>query len=384
MKILIAPDSFKNALSALEVAKSLGKGLLKAMPDAEIRMVPMADGGEGTVESLIDATDGRMVRVKVHDPLMREVESFFGITGDGGTAVIEMAAASGLQLIRAEERDPLITTTYGTGELIRAALDRGCGTILMGIGGSATNDCGTGMAAALGVKFLGADADPVGQGGGAVGQIRRIDLTELDPRIKNTRILVACDVTNPLTGPDGASRVYGPQKGADATMVKKLDGNLAAFAELIRDQLGKDIDRIPGSGAAGGLGAGLIAFLGGELVEGVPAIADRIGLEEEVKWADLVITGEGALDFQTRFGKTPFGVARMARAHNKPVIAVAGTLGEGAETLYDMGFDAILSILEAPITLEEAIEKTPILLEKTGMRIGKLLTIRPLGYPKVS
>jgi glycerate kinase len=373
MKILIAPDSFKDALSALEVADSLGKGLRKALPDAQIRIVPMADGGEGTVESLIDATGGRLVGVRVRDPLMREVESSFGISGDGEMAVIEMAAASGLQLIGTEERNPWITTTFGTGELIRAALDHGCRTILLGIGGSATNDGGTGMAEALGARFLDAGGNPVAPGGGALGGISRIDVSGLDRRIINTRVLVACDVTNPLTGPEGASRVYGPQKGADETMAGKLDENLAGFAALIRDRLGKEVDRVPGAGAAGGLGAGLIAFLGARLIEGVPAIAERIGLEEKVKWADLVITGEGSMDFQTRFGKTPFGVARIAKAHDKPVIAVAGSLGEGYDRLYDEGFDAIVSILDSPMTMERAIAATAPLLEQCGRMIGNLL-----------
>jgi glycerate kinase len=336
----------------------------------------MADGGEGTVESVIDATRGQLIRVRVEDPLSREVESSFGISGDESTAVIEMAAASGIQLISAEERNPWITTTYGTGELIRAALDRGCRTILLGIGGSATNDCGTGMASALGVKFLGAKGRPVRQGGGALDRVVSIDTGALDPRIPETSILVACDVSNPLTGTNGASFVYGPQKGADAAMVKKLDANLKAFAELIREQIGKDVEFVPGAGAAGGLGAGLIAFLGAKLVEGVPAIAERVGLEEDVEWADLVITGEGGMDFQTQFGKTPFGVARIAKKHGKPVIAIAGSIGEGAEVLYDKGIDAMYSILESPMTLEQAIDKTPELLETAGERIGRLLSIK--------
>ncbi len=375
MKILIAPDSFKNALSALGVARSIQKGLLKAMPNAEIRIVPMADGGEGTVESIIDATAGDRISVRVKDPLSREVDSSFGITGDESTAVIEMAAASGIQLINPEEKDPWITTTYGTGELIKAALDKGCRTILLGIGGSATNDCGSGMATALGVRFLRKDGEPVEQGGGALGDVGRIDLGGLDPRIAETTIIVACDVTNPLTGPNGASYVYGPQKGASQSMVKKLDANLAAFAGVIKDQLGKDVVSVPGAGAAGGLGAGLIAFLGGRLVEGVPAIAERIGLEEDIIWADLVITGEGGMDFQTQYGKTPYGVARIARKHNKPVIAIAGTIGEGADVLLDMGINAMYSILESPMSLDEAIAKTPELLVTAGHRIGSLLLL---------
>lgn len=376
MKILIAPDSFKNALSAMKVGASLREGLHRAMPGAKIRVVPMADGGEGTVESVIDATGGRLVKVKVHDPLMREIEADFGITGDGDTAIIEMASASGIQLIRPDERDPWITSTYGTGELIRKALDEGCRTILLGIGGSATNDCGTGMAMALGVNFIDREGNPLKHGGGALGEVRDIDLTGLDKRIRKTRILVACDVSNPLTGPSGASLVYGPQKGADESMVRMLDSNLSVFAGLIHKQLGKDVDKVRGSGAAGGLGAGLIAFLNGKLVQGVPAIAERIGLEESVKWADLVITGEGSIDFQTQFGKTPFGVAQIAKKHNKPVIAVAGTVGDGAEVLYSKGFNAIISIMDRPTTLEEAIRQTPELLESAGERIGRLINLK--------
>lgn len=377
MKILIAPDSYKDSLTALEVADSIRKGLMRSLPTAEIKILPMADGGEGTVVSIIDATGGRLVKVRVHDPLMREMESSYGITGDGSMAVIEMAAASGIQLIRKEERNPWITTTYGTGELILAALDNGCKTILLGIGGSATNDCGTGMAMALGIKFLDRNGDPVKQGGGALGEIHRIDISGRDPRIEHADILIACDVTNPLTGPNGASHVYGPQKGAGKDMVEKLDSNLGVLAGRIRDQLGKDVEKIPGAGAAGGLGGGLIAFLDGKLIEGVRAIAEMLGLEKEIQWADLVITGEGGMDYQTQFGKTPYGVAQIAKRHDKPVIAIAGTLGKGAETLYKKGFDVILSILDTPMTLEEAIEKTPILLEKTGYSIGKLLSIGP-------
>ncbi len=375
MRILIAPDSYKNALSALEVAKSLKSGLQKVFQDAEFEILPMADGGEGTVEALIDATQGDIITARVHDPLMRPVESSFGITGDGITAVIEMASASGIQLITSGERNPWITTTYGTGELILAALDRGCRDIILGIGGSATNDCGMGMAAALGVKFLDHAGNSVGPGGGMLAEVTRIDISGLDNRIKETKIMVACDVTNPLTGPSGAAHVYGPQKGADPEMVNKLDSNLKKFSDLIMEQLGKDVGKIPGAGAAGGLGAGLIAFLDGELVEGVPAIAAKTGLEEAVAKADIVITGEGGIDFQTQFGKTPYGVAQVAKKYGKPVIAVAGTIGKGVDELYSKGIDAVISILDRPLSLEEAIEETPALLEATGERIGRLLIL---------
>ena len=375
MRILIAPDSYKNALSALEVAKSLKSGLQKVFQDAEFEILPMADGGEGTVEALIDATQGQMIKTQVCDPLMRPIESSFGITGDGITAVIEMASASGIQLITSAEKNPWITTTYGTGELIHAAMEKGCRDIILGIGGSATNDCGMGMAAGLGVKFLDQAGNPVGPGGGMLAEVTRIDMSGLDERIRETKIMVACDVTNPLTGPDGAAHVYGPQKGADPEMVKKLDSNLKKFSDLIMEQLGKDVEKIPGAGAAGGLGAGLIAFLDGELVEGVPAIAAKTGLDEAVAKADIVITGEGGIDFQTQFGKTPYGVAQVAKKHGKPVIAVAGTVGKGVDELYSKGIDAVISILDSPMSLEEAIRQTPTLLEATGERIGRLLIL---------
>ncbi len=375
MRILIAPDSYKNALSALEVATSLKAGLFKVFPEAEFEILPMADGGEGTVEALIDATQGEIIKTTVHDPLMRPVESSFGITGDGITAVIEMASASGIQLVTSEERNPWITTTFGTGELIHAALDKGCRDIILGIGGSATNDCGMGMAAALGVKFLDAAGNSVGTGGGSLSDVTRIDTSGLDERIRETKIMVACDVTNPLTGPDGAAHVYGPQKGADPDMAKELDSNLKKFSGLISEQLGKEVGNIPGAGAAGGLGAGLIAFLDGELVEGVPIIAAKTGLDEAVSKADIVITGEGGIDFQTQFGKTPYGVAQVAKKHSKPVIAVAGTIGEGAEELYSKGIDAVVSILDSPMSLEDAIQQTSTLLVATGERIGRLLML---------
>ncbi len=375
MRILIAPDSYKNALSAMKVAESLKAGLQKVLPDAEIELLPMADGGEGTVEALIDATRGQIIKTQVHDPLMRPIESSFGITGDGITAVIEMASASGIQLITSDERDPWITTTFGTGELIHAALDKGCRDIILGIGGSATNDCGMGMATALGVKFLDQSGNPVLQGGGMLGEVAHIDMSGLVARIKDTKIMVACDVTNPLTGPTGASHVYGPQKGANPEMVKKLDSNLKKFSDLILEQLGKSVAEIPGAGAAGGLGAGLIAFLDGELVEGVPIIAAKTGLDAAAARADIIITGEGKIDSQTQFGKTPYGVARVAKKHGKPVIAVAGTIGEGADELYGKGIDAIVSILDRPRSLEDAIKETPTLLEATGVRIARLLIL---------
>ncbi len=376
MKIVIAPDSFKDCLGALAVAEALGRGIGKVLPDAFIQYIPMADGGEGTVESIIDATGGKMLAVTVMDPLMREISSFYGISGDGSTAVIEMAAASGLELLGQDERDPWITTTFGTGQLIGHALDQGCKKILLGIGGSATNDGGMGMARALGVKFLDAGGHEVEEGGGAAGKIAKIVPGGLDPRIGRTEIRVACDVSNPLTGPDGASHVYGPQKGADRKMVKGLDINLSRLATLVREQLGKEVDRVPGAGAAGGLGAGLLAFLDASLVGGFDMVAESVNLENAIRSADLVITGEGKIDCQTQFGKTPFGVAQMAKRHGKPVVAVAGTVDEGADVLYGAGFDVIMPIQEKPSDLAYALEQAPVLLERAGERIARLISIQ--------
>jgi glycerate kinase len=376
MNILIAPDSFKDCMGALEVAKALSRGILKVDIDAHIRMIPLADGGEGTVESIIDATGGKILKVPVHDPLMREITSFYGISGDGSIAVIEMAAASGLELLEQAERNPWVTSTFGTGELIAHALDQGCRKILLGIGGSATNDCGMGMARALGVKFLDGAGNPVPEGGGALRDVRQIRMEGLDGRIAETGIKVACDVSNPLTGLRGASAVYGPQKGADREMVEQLDKNLVHLAGLITEQLGKEIDRVPGSGAAGGLGGGLMAFLEAILVKGFDMVAETVSLEKSIQWANLVITGEGKMDSQTRFGKTPFGVARMAQKYGKVVIGVAGTVEEDAVELYKEGFDLILPIQEKPSDLAAALENAPLLLERTGERIARMLGIR--------
>ncbi len=375
MKILIAPDSFKDCLRAREVAEALSCGIQKVLPQAKIRMIPMADGGEGTVESVIDATGGQLNKLQVNDPLMRRISSFYGVSGDGNTAVIEMAAASGLELLKPGERNPWITSTFGTGELILHAIQAGCRKILLGIGGSATNDGGLGMAEALGIRFLDANGDSVHQGGGAVGDVRQIVMAGLDPRIAETEIMVACDVTNPLTGSHGASFVYGPQKGANEEMVEGLDKNLAHLARLIAEQMDKEIDIVPGAGAAGGLGAGLMAFIGARLVRGFDMVAETVSFEESVQWADLVITGEGKMDSQTRFGKTPMGVAKMAKKHGLPVIGVAGTL-EDAEKLYKEGFDVLMPIQEKPSDLAAALENAPLLLERTGERIARMLKIQ--------
>ncbi|KUK07936.1 MAG: Glycerate kinase, partial [Caldanaerobacter subterraneus] len=334
--------------------------------------VPMADGGEGTVESLVDATGGKIIKTNVKDPLFRDIESFYGILGDGKTAVIEMAAASGLYLLKDYERNPMITTTYGTGQLIKDALDRGCRRFIIAIGGSATNDGGAGMATVLGVKFYDKDGREIGLGGGALSKIYSIDTSNLDYRLKECRFIVACDVANPLIGENGASRVYGPQKGATKEMVEVLDKNLEHYGKLLEKYFNKKIIDVPGSGAAGGLGAGLMAFLNAQLKNGIEIIIETLKLEEKIKEADIVISGEGKIDFQTAFGKTISGIAKLCKKHNKPLIVIAGTV-EDIENLYEIGVSSIFSIVEKPMSLEDAIKNAPTLLEKSAERIFRLI-----------
>jgi len=372
MKIIIAPDSFKGSLSAFEVAKSIQRGIIKIDETIETVVVPMADGGEGTVQSLIDASGGEIIELTVHDPLFREIKSFYGIMGDGITAVIEMAAASGLPLLTTDERNPLKTTTYGTGELIKDALNRGCQKFIIGLGGSATNDGGCGMAQALGVKFFDKNGNEVGLGGGELSKIDKIDISGIDTRIKNAEFLAACDVDNPLCGDKGASAVYGPQKGASADDVILLDKGLEHFAQLVKQQLNLDIKDVAGAGAAGGLGAGALIFLQAQLQRGIEIVTQTTNLAGKMAGADLVITGEGKIDSQTAFGKTPFGVAQLAKQRNIPVVAIAGSLGDGYQTLYDKGFDEIYSIMDKSMSLQEAMNNAEELLESATENIMRL------------
>ncbi|MEQ6359622.1 glycerate kinase [Thermoanaerobacter thermohydrosulfuricus] len=372
MKILIAPDKFKGSLSAFEVADSIEKGILKVFPKAVIEKVPMADGGEGTVESLVDATGGKIIKTNVKDPLFRDIESFYGILGDGKTAIIEMAAASGLYLLKDYERNPMITTTYGTGQLVKDALDRGCRKFIIAIGGSATNDGGAGMAMVLGVKFYDEDGREIGLGGGELSKIYSIDTSNLDDRLKECEFIVACDVANPLIGENGASRVYAPQKGATKEMVEVLDKNLEHYGKLLEKYFNKKIIDVPGSGAAGGLGAGLMAFLNAQLKSGIEIIIETLKLEEKIKEADIVISGEGKIDFQTAFGKTISGIAKLCKKHNKPLIVIAGTV-EDIEKLYEIGVSSVFSTMEKPMSLEDAIKNTSTLLEKSAERIFRLI-----------
>lgn len=375
MKILIAPDSFKGSLSAVEVAASLERGLRRANQGFQIEKVPLADGGEGTVAALVSATAGRLIPKVVTGPLGEPVEAFFGILNDEKTAVIEMAAASGLTLVPEDERNPLKTTTFGTGELIKAALDQGCENFIIGIGGSATNDCGLGMAQALGANFLDVSGCQVGFGGGELLYVDKIDLSGLDQRIARSNILVACDVDNPLYGKTGAAYIYGPQKGATSEIVQKLDQGLRHLAKLINRDLGLSLDDFPGSGAAGGMGAGLMAFLQAELKPGIEIILKASRVEEKLPMVDLVITGEGMIDSQTVFGKTSIGIAKLAKKYSLPVIGIAGALGPGAMEVYEHGIDGLFSIIDAPMSLQTAFKKAPFLIENLGENIGRILMV---------
>lgn len=357
MKIVAAPDSFKESMTAKDACLAMEQGIRRVFPDAEVIAVPMADGGEGTVESLADLTGGRLVRTEVTGPLGTRVAAEFGLSGEGDTAIIEMASASGIGLVPRERRNPLITTTYGTGELIRKALDLGVSRIILGIGGSATNDGGAGMLQALGGSLRDASGTELPFGGAALRRLHTLDLGGLDPRLAKVRIDAACDVDNPLTGPNGASYVFGPQKGATPAMVRELDLALGRFAEVIERQLGTRVDGIPGAGAAGGLGAGLLAFLKADLKRGVDLVIEYADLERKLAGADYVFTGEGGMDGQTLFGKTPYGVAAAARKQGIPVIAFAGRVGEGAEALYGEGFTAIVGILRGASTLDQALRE---------------------------
>lgn len=356
MKIVLAPDSFKESMTAKEVCQEIEKGLKKILKNIECIPVPMADGGEGTTQSLVDATNGEFFTIDVTGPLGDVVKARFGILGDKKTAIIEMAQASGLELVPREKRNPMITTTYGTGELIKKALEKGVSTILIGIGGSATNDGGAGMFQALGGKLLDKNGNDIGFGGGELSKLDRIDISNLDSRIKDIEIIVACDVQNPLTGKNGASHIFGKQKGANEEEREILDKNLKHFAEIIRKDIGKDVENIAGAGAAGGLGAGLMAFLSAKLKKGVEIVIEYSELEKKIQGADLVITGEGSIDGQTRFGKTPYGVAKTAQKYDIPVIVLAGNIGKDIETLYEHGFTAILPILTKVESLDEAIK----------------------------
>jgi len=373
MHILIAPDSFKDSLTAYEAGKHIADGIRSVLNDASSDILPMADGGEGTLNALIDATNGHKKWVDVHDPLMRKIKAPYGILGNQKTAVIEMASASGIELLKTSEKNPWKTTSFGTGELIKSALEDNCSEIILGIGGSATIDGGAGLIAALGVTFLDKQNNSFIPTGGNLQKIESIDIKDLQSRIKQTKIRIACDVNNPLTGKNGAAYVFGSQKGAKKEDLPLFDENLKHLANLLSRATGWNDISLPGTGAAGGLPVSIMAFTNASLENGFHLVSGLVNLEAQVKNSDLVITGEGKIDFQTQYGKTPWGVAQLAAKYNKPLIAVGGTVAEDIDILYKKGFSLILPIINKPMDLNEALNKAPMLLQETGKRIARIV-----------
>lgn len=375
MKIVIAPDSFKESLPALDVASEIEAGFREIFPFADYLKIPVADGGEGTVDAMIAATGGQRIEVEVSGPLGKPVQAFYGLLGDGNTAVIEMAAASGLELVPPAQRNPLLTTTFGTGQLIRAGLDAGACHFIVGLGGSATNDGGAGMLQALGGQLLDANGQAIPPGGGGLIKLAQIKLDSLDPRLAGCRFEIACDVSNPLLGPQGASAIFGPQKGATPEMVEQLDANLGHFAQLIFRDFGLDLASRPGTGAAGGMSLCLIAFLNGTLRPGVEIVSDAIHLAAAIKGADLVITGEGRIDSQSVRGKTPVGVARLAQVYGVPVIALGGCLAADTAAVYQHGIAAVFAAVNRPCALETALNEARLNLRSAARNIAACLKI---------
>lgn len=372
MKVVIAPDSFKDSLDAAGVARAISAGLAKVWPEAERIECPMADGGEGTMEAIVAATEGEQRRQVVRGPLGAPVEASWGWLAQSRTAVIEMAQASGIQLLPSAQRDACRSSTWGTGELIAAALAAGAQRIVLAIGGSATNDAGSGMLRALGLRLLDREGQALAEGGLALAQLARIDASDLDPRLAEVQFEVAADVDNPLCGVNGASAIFGPQKGATPEQVLQLDQALGHFADHCAQLLGEDLRESPGCGAAGGMGFAAKAFMGARFRPGVEVVAELAGLDGLVQGADLVITGEGRFDAQTLRGKTPMGVARVAKRYGVPVVVIAGTLGEGYEALYAHGIDAAFAVTSGPMTLERACAEAGALLEGRAGDIARL------------
>lgn len=371
MRVLFAPDSFKESLDSPAVASALAAGWVEGDPSAEVVLVPMADGGEGTVDAVVTATGGTHVTVEVPGPLGDPVRASYGRLPDG-TAVIETAAATGLVLVPPEERHAARASSYGTGRLIAHALDAGARTIVLGLGGSASTDGGSGVCRALGIRLLDAQGDPVEPGGQGLADLARIDLTEAHPGLAEADLVAACDVDNPLTGPRGAAAVFGPQKGADPTAVERLDSALGRLARVTREVIPSADPDLPGSGAAGGIGFAVVAVLGGRLAPGVEIVADAVGLDDQVRGADLVVTGEGRLDGQSLAGKTPVGVLRVAQRHRVPTIAIAGQLGNGVDQVTDAGVTAVFATAPGPISLERALEDAPQDLRRLGRQLGAM------------
>ena len=375
MKVVIAPQGFKGGIFGLEAAQAIARGVAAAAPDAEMVLAPVADGGDGTLNALVDATGGQVFNRMVTGPLGQPLEAQWGVMGDGTTAVIEMALASGLALVPQRRRNPRITTTAGTGEILKEALDQGFSRVIVGLGGSATNDGGAGMATALGARFLAADGRPLPPGGAALSRLASIDTADLHPGLSGTSIVAATDVTNPLCGPDGASAVFGPQKGASAEVVRELDAALANFARIVERDLGIDVAVRPGAGAAGGLGAGLMAFAGAQLQSGIDMVCEVLDFDSLLEGADLVITGEGRADHSTIFNKAPVGVARHAQAHGVPTVLLAGGLGPGYEELSGHGISAVLSISDRPMTFDQSLARTGELLESAAEQMMRLVML---------
>ncbi|HEY8344435.1 MAG TPA: glycerate kinase [Bacillota bacterium] len=373
-KVVIAVDSFKGTMSSIEVCNIIAEGFQQILPNISTVKVPIADGGEGTVDTFLSALGGEKIQVKVKDPLFREIDSFYGILPDQKTAVIEMAAASGLPLVE-EEKNPRLTSTYGTGELILDALNRGCHKLIIGIGGSATNDGGIGMAAALGVRFLDQAGNPISLNGEGLERLSHIDVSRKDRRIDACQVLVACDVDNPLYGENGAAYVFAPQKGADQAMVEYLDRNLKNYAAVLQRDLGLRVQEIPGSGAAGGLGAGLVAFTPAQLKPGIDIVLDSVNFNDIIADADLIITGEGKIDGQSLRGKVPIGIADRANTSGVPVIAVVGDIGDEIEEVYKRGIKAVFSINRVAIPFTEARRRSKGDLLETSKSIARLLKI---------
>ena len=374
MKILIAPDSFKETNTSSQAADAMEVGVRKIFPDALITKIPVADGGEGTVEALTSGMNGKIVKKTVTGPLGEPVTAEYGILPDG-VGIIEMASASGLGLVPLEKRNPLITTTYGTGELILDAVSNGCRTIIIGIGGSATNDGGSGMARALGYNFVDSSGSDLPEGGGSLFNLDRIIKENVPKEISDIRFLVACDVKNPLCGPEGASSVYGPQKGASKTDIALLDASLKHLSEVVDRDFGLDIAETPGAGAAGGLGFGLMAFCGAELKSGIEIILDLVDFDQHLKDVDLVITGEGKIDGQSVYGKVPVGIAGRAKKYNIPVLVIVGGVGDGVDTVYDHGIDAVMVSVNDAMTLKEAMSRSKELLIDAASRAMRMIKI---------
>ena len=374
MKFVLAPDSFKESMTSKEVCNAMTEGIRKVFSNAEIIAVPMADGGEGTMQSMIDSTNGTIYSEIVKGPLGRDIKAQFGILGDKNTAIVEAAEACGLQLVDKSLRNPLITTTYGVGQLIKSALDMNINKLIITLGGSSTNDGGVGMLQALGVKFLDEKDEEISFGGAFLSKIRKIDISMIDKRIKNIEIKAACDVKNHLTGDKGASRVFAKQKGASEEDIVMLDNNLKHYANVVKEQYGIDIDNVEGAGAAGGLGAAVTGFLGGKLENGFSIVSQCCNLESKMKNADFVITGEGSIDSQTKEGKTPYGVAKTAKKFDIPVIALCGRLGEGIEELYEE-IDSIVCTVPGAVALEDALKNGKINITRTMENICRIIKI---------